>query len=182
MANGNPFVIDQGAGLAGLSESFIQGRQQEQGYRLREEQAQMRRDQVAQTQKRREGFQAQASAAFASGDPHKVAQLMTDYPEFAEQATKRQKYLSEATKQNAIKTYSDGIFKAFWPENLKKPLKALQKRAATVVDAGGDPSDTLIGPDLIREDPEKAKKLLLAQLAADTGDTRSIFKVGWCWP
>lgn len=136
----NPFYVSPGGDYSrGLS--MLGGAIQQQVAKGEEE------ERVALLQKQQEEGRQAVTKAFQSGDPNQVASAMIQYPEMANSLSGAMKFKSDATRQNLIES-TRGILSN--PQNADQILTG---RIKSVLEAGGDPTESILALQEYESDP-----------------------------
>ena len=111
-----------------------------------------RKQRIAQEEEdqRISGLKEQAGQLFARGTPDEIAQFSIANPELGQMLIQQIGFRDESTKKNMIDTMR-GTLAASSPEQVDM---LFAERIQKVVDAGGDPSDTIAEFNRFHDDPE----------------------------
>lgn len=123
--------------------------------------------QMIEAKRSREAAEAantEIQEAMASGNAGQIAQVSMKYPQLSQQIERSMGFVSEATKQNAIDTYSKIV------SNPQMTEQYLQDRASFVLEHGGNPNIALRDIELYKQDPEGYIKTVEPMLAAASPD------------
>jgi len=138
MSNGNPFYVEPlggygpeiGKGLAGLGTALKARVALKKGQELKEEGARLLRE----------------------GTPDEIAEFSISNPDIGKSILEQMDITAKGTEQDVIKTLQKTMSD---PEGTEKYLT---DRVSTIVEAGGNPSDTILELKRFREDPESYRK------------------------
>lgn len=143
MANGNPFYVDPMAGRAQGLQAL--GGQMQGLAQYRDQQAQ----QQAQQDRQSAGIEAMRAA---QGDPSKLADVMLEYPEYADIAQKTFAFTNDQTRPIVEQTYAQVLAD---PANAQQYLT---QGIEQVRGAGGKPTNMVRDLQSFQNNPEAALK------------------------
>ena len=141
----NPFYV---APLGGLDLGRV-GAQVAQGFEQRKQNQLAEEQRIAQQELADRGAEI-----FSSGTALEKAQFMMENPQFRQQMTEAQGFLSDTTRQARM----DGIRRILGGEDHRI---VAEETANAIREAGGDPSDTL---SLMNLSPQEAKDVVFDHL------------------
>lgn len=140
----NPFYvdptggIDTGSRLAGLGQSLAG-----LGALLDK-----KKDSDAASKRKSEAMTA-VNAAFQSGNPDEISNVIIQYPEMAESLSKAMSFKSDATKSNFIESAKSIVTN---PNNTEQILTT---RIENIIKEGGDPTDSILALKEYKDNPEE---------------------------
>lgn len=147
-------IISAGQGLV---PNLRQQMMQDEQMRMQREQRQLALADAQTKQARQNLFRGKLGAASASGDPRAIAQLMIEFPEFAEQLKTGASALSEEARTRNL-TQGGSIYARANSGDLPGAATLLEQRYNADLAAGhADPEDKEILDGLRSDDPIKRK-------------------------